>query len=68
MRRLAVILLIFAFSLPVSAQWRENGKPVPDTAWSKSDGDFGAMFAFTDKPDELYAAWEKSGPGVTWSQ
>ena len=50
------------------AQWRDKGKVVPDTPWAKSDGDFGAMFAFTDKPDELYKAWEKPAPGVEWSR
>jgi hypothetical protein len=63
-----LLLLVIAITLPASAQWRENEKPAPDTPWAKSDGDFGAMFAFTDKPDELYAAWEKEGPGVRWSQ
>ncbi len=52
----------------VLAQWKENGKFAPDAPWSKSDGDFGAMFAFTDKPDELYEAWEKPSPGVQWSR
>ena len=56
---LAVLLL--------AAGWKEHGKPVPDTAWAKSDGDFGAMLVFTDKPDALFAAWEKSGPAVLMS-
>jgi len=45
-------------------QWRENGKPVPDTAWRKAWGDFGAMLHLTDQPDELFAAWEKPGARV----
>jgi len=64
----AALLLAFSIlALPVSAQWREDGKVVPDTSWSKSDGDFGAMLDFTDKPDELYAAWEKAGAAVHWT-
>jgi hypothetical protein len=59
-------LLVMPFVL--GGTWKENGKPVPDTAWAKSDGDFGAQLVFTDKPDELFAAWEKPGPGVYYSQ
>jgi len=54
--------------LLLGGTWKENGKPVPDTAWAKSDGDFGAELVFTDKPDELFAAWEKPGPVVYYSQ
>jgi hypothetical protein len=45
-------------------QWRENGKPVPDTAWRKAWGSFGAMLHLTDRPDELFAAWETPGARV----
>lgn len=69
MKLYAALLLAFSIlASPASAQWREDGKVIPDTSWSKSDGDFGAMLAFTDKPDELYAAWEKPGPTVHWTQ
>lgn len=47
-----------------SAQWREGGKPVEDTAWRKAWGPYGAMLFLTDKPDELFAAWGKPGAGV----
>ena len=50
------------------ASWKVDGKPVPDTSWAKSDGDFGAELVFTDKPDELFAAWEKPGPAVYFSE
>jgi len=69
MKPFAVLLaILLILSSSASAQWRENGKVVADTPWAKSDGDFGANLAFTDKPDELYAAWNKEGPGVQWSQ
>src|SRR5262245_48070017 len=69
MKPCVTLLTVFlVLSPPALAEWRLNGKVVPDSPWAKSDGDFGAMFAFTDKPDELYAAWEKSSPGVNWSQ
>jgi|GEM_PF-1500591 len=48
--------------------WKLNGKPVPDSAWAKSDGAFGAELVFTDKPEELFAAWEKPGPAVLISE
>lgn len=52
----------------VTAEWKENGKIVPDTAWARSAGDFGAQLVLTDKPEELFAAWEKPGAVVLYSQ
>src|SRR5262245_15239145 len=63
-----LLTVLLVLSPPALAEWRLNGKVVPDSPWAKSDGDFGAMFTFTDKPDELYAAWEKPTPGVQWSE
>jgi hypothetical protein len=51
----------------VSAQWREDGKPVADSEWRKAWGKYGAMLDLTDKPDELFAAWEKPGASVPLS-
>lgn len=51
-----------------AASWKVNGKPVPDREWAKSDGDFGAQLVFTDKPDELFAAWEEPGAAVLLSE
>ena len=65
--RLLVIAFLISW-LPAVAQWREGGKVVPDTAWSKSDGEFGATLTFTVQPDEFFAAWEKSTPGVHLSE
>ena len=48
----------------VCAQWLEDGKPVADTSWRKAWGKYGAMLDLTDKPDELFEAWEKPGAGV----
>ena len=52
---------------PAFAQWRSNGEIVPDRPWAKSKGDFGAMLAFTDKPNEVFAAWAQPTRGV-WLQ
>jgi hypothetical protein len=46
------------------AQWQSEGKPVPDNEWRKSSGTLGAMLEFTDKPAELFAAWNKPGEYV----
>jgi len=51
----------------VTAEWKENGKVVPNKPWARSTGEFGAQLVFTDKPDELFAAWEKPGPAVIYS-
>ncbi|HYV85419.1 MAG TPA: hypothetical protein VFB49_05875 [Patescibacteria group bacterium] len=39
------------------AQWREEGKVVPDTAWMKSSGNFGAMLFLTDKAEDFFKEW-----------
>ena len=65
---LGILIPIWLAAFSVAATWKENGKPVPDTSWAKSDGDFGAELVFTDKPDELFAAWEKPGPSVLISE
>src|SRR5688572_2855014 len=62
------VAIVLCSTLLCIAEWRVNGKPVPDTSWARSSGDFGAQLVFTDKPDELFAAWEKSGPAVLLSE
>ena len=57
-------LALTVFATPLSAQWRDNGKPVADTEWRKAWGHFGGMLELTDKPDELFAEWRKQGAGV----
>lgn len=61
-----VLILISLGSL--TAQWQENGKVVPDKPWAKSAGGFGAQLVLTDKPDELFAAWEKPGLAVLYTE
>jgi hypothetical protein len=65
--RIGAVVALLSTGL-ASAQWRQDGKIVPDTAWAKSAGDFGAQLVFTDKPEELFAAWEKPGPAVLYSE
>lgn len=66
--KLGVALILVLGSIgPIAAQWREDGKVVPDQPWAKSSGEFGAQLVFTDKPDELFAAWEKPGLAVLFS-
>ena len=57
-------MLMAVLAVPGFAQWREDGKPVPDTPWQKGWGTHGAALYLTDKPDELFAAWEKPGIAV----
>ena len=59
-----IFLTLLGLVGTASAQWRENGKPVADTEWRKAWGEHGVMLQLTDKPDELFAAWEKPGAGV----
>jgi hypothetical protein len=65
LRIVAVMMLMLASS--AAAQSKEDGKALRNKPWAKSDGDFGAMLFLTDKPDELFAAWEKPGAGVPFS-
>ncbi len=52
----------------ITAPLCENGTTVSNKPWIKTDGDFGAMLVFTGKPDELFASWNETRPGVHVSQ
>ncbi|HEX4823809.1 MAG TPA: hypothetical protein VFV19_05825 [Candidatus Polarisedimenticolaceae bacterium] len=60
----SLVLIAIGATSPSGYQWYEDGKPVADTTWRKGWGQYGAMLHITDKPDELFAAWEKPGAGV----
>jgi hypothetical protein len=59
-----IFLAILVFVTSVNAQWLKNGKPVADKPWLKVWGKYGAQFELTDKPDELFRAWQKPAVGV----
>ena len=61
MKKTALILCMFCIiGLPLlHAEWLHNGVPVTDSPYAKTVGEFGAMLIFTDKPDELFTAWNK---------
>ena len=67
MKKLVLLLCMFFITeLPLAqAQWLHNGIPVTDSSYAKTKGDFGAMLVFTDKPDELFTAWNKDTVGVS---
>ena len=60
------VVVIWCAVIPIlcAGSWNRDGKPMPDSAWAKSDGEFGVQLVLTDKPDELFAAWEKPGPAL----
>ena len=64
----AAVFLALLAAGPAGAGWMENGKEVPDTAWARWNGDLGAQLVLTQRPNELFAAWEKSGPAVLLRQ
>ena len=64
LRRLVILGVFLGTMSPSCAQWRDDGKPVADTSWRKAWGKFGAMLHLTNKPDELFRAWEKPGASV----
>ena len=64
----AATIMILLSTGQVAAQWKENGKLILDKPWVKSNGEFGAQLVLTGKPDELFAAWEKPGPTVVYSE
>lgn len=61
MKKIVLLLcMFFVIGMPlVQAQWLQNGIPVTDSPYAKTVGEFGAMLIFTDKPDELFTAWNK---------
>jgi hypothetical protein len=64
---MGVVLTLASLAI-AQAEWKENGKVVPDKPWAKSAGEFGAQLVLTDKPEELFAAWEKPGAAVLYSE
>jgi len=50
--------LIFRFTV-AEAEWLYNKQPVTNSPFAKTDGEFGAMLVFTDKPDQLFEDWNK---------
>ena len=67
-RLFTVVVMLLLSTGMVDADWKIDGKFVPDTEWARSAGDFGVQLVLTDKPEELFAAWEKPGPGVFYSE
>lgn len=63
-RHLVMLGVFLGTMSSLFAQWKEDGKPVADTSWRKAWGKHGAMLHLTDKPDELFRAWNKPGAGV----
>ena len=64
MKKLLTIVAFYFLILGISsaeAEWLYNKKPITDSPYAKTDGEFGALLAFTDKPDELFEAWNKEG-------
>lgn len=60
--RSTVLVVILLFSVPALAQWKDNGVPVPDEPWRRSDGTFGAMLLLSDKPEQFMDDWLKPNP------
>ena len=52
------VLIVGCTAMVADAQWREGGEAVPDTEWSKSDGDLGAMLLVTDDPEGFFERWD----------
>lgn len=59
-----LVALFLILVANVQGQWREGAKDVPDTAWSKHKGRFGAMLLLSDKPEEFLKGWAQPTEGV----
>ena len=57
--RLIAAMLFCSLVTTTHAQWRDAGRVVPDTEWSKSDGALGAMLLVTDDPEGFFERWAK---------
>jgi len=53
---IAVILLASSVAL---AQWKKDGKPLPDAPDQKSVGDFGGLLLVVKDPKAFIEAWQK---------
>ena len=62
---MAAALLIAAADPAPAGQWFRDGQRLPDQAWSKSEGDFGAMLVLSDEPEEFLTRWSRPTPGVS---
>ena len=61
--RLRVLLAVCVIvCVCCGGSWVEDGKPAPDNAWAKTDGELAAQLVLTTRPDELIAQWAKPGP------
>ncbi|MBF0478926.1 MAG: hypothetical protein HQL26_05550 [Candidatus Omnitrophica bacterium] len=58
------LFFVLFFLSTARAEWLLNGKPVLNSTFAKTDGAFGAKLEFTDKPNELFAAWNKKIRGT----
>ncbi|MFQ5671369.1 MAG: hypothetical protein ACE5HD_12790 [Acidobacteriota bacterium] len=52
----------------VRGEWREHGEAVPDTAWRKSSGAFGALLLLTDEPETYGEDWKQPSSLVRTSK
>lgn len=67
MKRLLVSFFLCSLIFGITsaqAEWLYNKQPVTDSPYAKTDGEFGAMLMFTDKPNELFEAWNQDTLGV----
>jgi hypothetical protein len=56
------VWLLVLMPLLCAGAWKQDGKPVPDTAWAKWDGDFGAQLVLSDKPDAFFMGRHQPAP------
>lgn len=56
-----LIYFLVAGSTAAQAEWLYNKAPVTNSPYAKTDGSFGAMLQFTDKPEELFKIWDQEG-------
>lgn len=54
------VLLLFTLTPLAKAEWLLDGKSVTNKSYAKTQGEFGAMLFFTDRPNELFARWNKN--------
>lgn len=64
MKRIFVVLVLLMLTSSAQAEWLHNKMPVTDSPYAKTNGDFGVMLVFSDKPDELFEAWNQDTLGV----
>ena len=59
-RLLLTVVILLLFGAPVAAQWRKEGKIVPDEPWRRQKGDLAVSLMITADPNGFLEQWNRA--------